>query len=78
MPSEQGPSNSMTIGMIGAADLRERLADAVREEHARGDATTIIYDFSVAPPSPAKIDRLRKLWAMMRRAEVRLPKYGEM
>jgi hypothetical protein len=77
MPSECGPSNSVTIGMVSAADLRARLADAVREEQARGDGITIIYDFSVAPPSTIKSDRLRKLWAMMRRFEVRLPKYGE-
>lgn len=77
MPSEHEPSNSVTIGMVSAADLRAWLADAVREEQARGDATTIVY-VPIAPPSTAKIDRLRRLWAMMRRAEVRLPKYGEM
>lgn len=77
MPSEHEPSNSVTIGMVSAADLRARLADAVREEQARGDATTIIHA-PIDPPSTAQIDRLRKLWAMMRRAEVRLPKYGEM
>lgn len=88
MPSEHGPSGargaSMTITVngepVGGVDLAAQFAGALREAQAQVKAAGASFELHrpIDPPSTIKSDRLRKLWALMLRAEVRLPKYGEL